>query len=452
MLFNKEYYKSFFRNGHERTIRAKKNIAYSFLIKGIGIVINLALVPITINYVNPNQYGIWLTLSSIVAWFSFFDIGFGNGLRNKFAESKSIGDDYLVKAYVSTTYGILTIIFSLVWISFFLLNFELDWSIILNSPLELKNELSIVSIIVFGFFCIQIVLNTISTILFADQKPAKAAIITTLGQVISLGIIYILSLTTKGSLINLALAIGIGPFLVSIGASFWFFNTSYKIYAPSLKLVNLRYAKEILVLGSKFFVIQIAAIIIYQTTNLIISQVSGPGDVTVYNIAFKYFSIVTMLFAIIMTPFWSAFTEAKSKNDYIWMKKSFENLFKIVLFLILLTIFMLIISKYIFELWVGNLVSINFSMALVVSIFVMVNLWNMLFSQLLNGMGKIKLQLYVSLIGTFLNIPLAIYLGNRYGVNGVVISSVVLSLISAIYGPYQVNLLLNKSAKGIWNE
>jgi O-antigen/teichoic acid export membrane protein len=448
----KNIYNQFINSGSTRSIKAKRNILQSFLIKGISIISGLMMVPLTISYVNKSQYGVWLTLSSIITWFSFFDIGFAQGLRNKFAESKASGNDFLVKAYISTTYGVLTIIFIGIWLLFFLANYKLNWSSILNAPLELQSELSIVAIIIFSFFCIQIVLNTMSTILLGDQKPAKAALIVTLGQVISLAIIYFLTLTTEGSLIYLAWAIGIGPFVVMAISTFWFFSSSYKIYSPSLKLVNFKYAKSIMTLGVKFFVIQIAVVVIYQTTNIIIAQVSGPDNVTVYNIIFKYFNIVTMVFAIVMTPFWSAFTEAKAMDDYAWMRKVYQNLLKIVLFLIGFTAFMLLISNYVFDFWIGDLVSVSFSMSMAVALFVAINLWNMLFSQLLNGMGKIKLQLYVSLIGTVLNIPLAVFLGNYFGVVGVVISSIILSLISALYGPYQVKLLLSKRAEGIWNE
>src|SRR5512137_2137737 len=92
-----------FRRGEERSVKAKKNILYAVVIKGISIAISLVLVPLTLHYVNPTQYGIWLTLSSIIAWFGFFDIGFGNGLRNKFAEAKAKGDHELARTYVSTT-------------------------------------------------------------------------------------------------------------------------------------------------------------------------------------------------------------------------------------------------------------------------------------------------------------------------------------------------------------
>jgi O-antigen/teichoic acid export membrane protein len=160
---------------NERSTNAIKNIIASFGIKGVSIAVQLLLVPLTINYVNSTQYGIWLTLSSIVAWFSFFDIGFGNGLWNRFAEAKAIGNYTKAKVYISTTYICLGAIFTIVWILFFCINFFLDWSIILNAPAQMAKELSLVAVIVFSFFCMQIVFKTINTLLVADQKPAKSA-------------------------------------------------------------------------------------------------------------------------------------------------------------------------------------------------------------------------------------------------------------------------------------
>ncbi len=98
--------------GQERSIKAKKNILASLFLKGTSIIISIILVPLTINYINVSQYGIWLTLSSIIGWFAFFDIGLTQGLRNKFAEAIAKGNDSLAQAYVSTTYAILAIIFT----------------------------------------------------------------------------------------------------------------------------------------------------------------------------------------------------------------------------------------------------------------------------------------------------------------------------------------------------
>ena len=103
--------KEYLNKGNRRTSDAKKNIFLSFGNKGLSILISLIIVPITINYVNPTQYGVWLTISSIVGWISFFDFGLAHGFRNKFAEARANIDNDLAKKYVSTTYAILTIIF-----------------------------------------------------------------------------------------------------------------------------------------------------------------------------------------------------------------------------------------------------------------------------------------------------------------------------------------------------
>ena len=92
-----QYAIDFFTKGNQRSLQAKKNIIGSLLIKVLSIATGLVLVPLTIHYINPSQYGVWLTLSSMIAWISFFDIGFTHGLRNKFAEARAKGDNDAVR-------------------------------------------------------------------------------------------------------------------------------------------------------------------------------------------------------------------------------------------------------------------------------------------------------------------------------------------------------------------
>src|SRR5690606_11263055 len=107
------------------------------------------LVPLTINYINTSNYGIWLAISSIFGWFSFFDIGLTQGLRNKFAEAKARGDDAMAQVYVSTTYAILGIIFSTVWVIYLLISRFLDWAAILQVSPEMNAEVTIMALIIF---------------------------------------------------------------------------------------------------------------------------------------------------------------------------------------------------------------------------------------------------------------------------------------------------------------
>ena len=111
-----ELYKRLFVAGSERSLVIKKNIVESFGFKVASIIISLLIVPLTIDFVNPEQYGIWLTLSSIVQWISYFDLGLGHGLRNKFAEAKANGNHSLASRYISTSYAVFAIVFLSVFV------------------------------------------------------------------------------------------------------------------------------------------------------------------------------------------------------------------------------------------------------------------------------------------------------------------------------------------------
>ena len=274
------YLKDFFIKGHERSIRAKKNILASLVLRVSSIAISLLLVPLTINYINPSGYGVWLTLSSIVGWLSFFDIGLTQGLRNKFGEAKAKNDDSIAQIYVSTTYAILSIIFFGLWIIFLVGNGFLNWSKILNVSDTMRGEVTILAVIVITYFCLSFVLKVITTILLADQRPAKSSLIELLGQVFSLFFIVILVKTTEGSLIKLGIALCLSPLLVLIGANFFLFNGIYKKYKPTFASVKFRYAKGLFNLGLIFFLIQFAGIIQYQTANIIIARNFGTDEVT----------------------------------------------------------------------------------------------------------------------------------------------------------------------------
>lgn len=441
---------SFFNQGHERTIKAKKNIAYSIVIKGGSITTQLVLVPLTINYINPTQYGIWLTLSTMIAWFSFFDIGFGNGLRNRFAEAKAKNNFKLVKKYVSTTYATLIIIFVAIWIFFLIINPYIEWTKILNAPETLESELKIVMLLVFSFFCLQMVFKTINTILLADQQPAKSALIDMIGQLMALLIIFVLTILTKGSLVYVGVALSLSPVLILIVFSLYYFKNKYYIVAPSINYIDFSITKDILGIGLKFFFIQIAVIILYQTNNIIIAQVCSPKDVTIFNISYKYMNIAVMIFTILISPFWSAFTEAFIVKDYTWMKFTAKKLKLLGFLAIFGTLIMALSAKYGYKLWIGDAVHIPEEITYTMGIYITIHLWILLYTSILNGIGKIRLQLITYSVATIFHVPLAVHLGRLYGVQGIIISASLFCAIIAFFSFVQVNKILNRSEYGIW--
>ncbi len=447
-----------FFKGNKRTIKAKKNIVASFLIKGVSIVIGFILIRITLRYLDKTEYGIWLTLTSFLTWFTFFEIGLGNGLKNKLAEAIARKDYHLGRIYVSTTYAILTIVIGAVSLIFLIANFFIDWTLILNTPKEMIHELTILSSIVFGFFFLRFVLKLIGIVLYADQRPAVANSFGPIGNLLVLIIIFVLTKTTDGSLVVLGWTLSLIPVLVLIIASIYFYQTDYKKIAPSVEYVKFSYSKDLFTLGVKFFIIQISALIMFQSSNIIIAQFFGPSEVTSYNIGYKLFSVIMMLFNIIVTPFWAAYTEAWVKKDILWIKKTVNNILKIWVGFIFIGVFLLIISVPFFNFWIGKEemqdISISFKLKVALMIYFLVFTFGNIFNTFINGVGKIKVQMYSLLIGAFLFIPIAFFLIKelKWGIESVVIASILANFYSPLIAPYQYYKIVNEKAHGIWNK
>ena len=445
---------SFFTKGHERSVKAKKNIIASFFIKCISIIIGFLMVPLCLNYLDQTRYGIWLTMSSFLGWFTFFEIGLGSGLRNKLAESLAIKDYFKGKIYVSTTYAILSLVALIVAVVFTFINPFLNWTKILNTDPALYGELKILALIVFNFFFLRFLLKLIGIVLYADQKPAYANAIGPTGNLLSLIIIFVLTKTTKGSLIYLGITLSIAPVIIMLIVSFVLYSGKYKIIAPSLKNIQMKYAKDILHLGVKFFLIQIAGLVIYQTSNIIIAQFFGPAQVTPYNIAYKLFSIINMVFAIAMMPFWSAFTEAWTVKDIDWIKRSISKLLKIWLLLVIFGFILLAFSPWIYKIWVGESIQIPFILSISLFIYFSLFTFGGIFNMFINGVGKIYIQMMCSFLAVTMFIVTAFLLikYTNFGIASLAIAMIVSNFYGVIIAPIQFNKIVNEKAKGIWDK
>jgi O-antigen/teichoic acid export membrane protein len=449
-----EYGNSFFSKGHQRTIEAKKNIAGNFFVKGLSIVISLLIVPLTINYVNSSRYGIWLALSSMIAWFSFFDIGFTHGLRNKFTAAKAKGDDVLARIYISTTYYYVAIIFSALWVLLLIINQFINWHWLLTIPAAMEAEVSKLAIIVFTYFCFQFIFRIIVTVLIADQKPALGAMLDMLGQLLALLIIFVLTKLTKGSLLNLGLASCIAPAVVMLLANVLFFNTKYRQYKPSVKLVKKEYARDIMSLGVKFFILQVACVLQFESILFLIAHYINTEQVTAFNIAYKYFFVLQMGFTILITPLWSGVTDAYNSGDIAWIQNVVKKYLLILVPFVVLGIVMLAAANRVYDLWLGkNVVYISYNISLLCLIFFIQSMVASIFVAVINGVGALKIQIIVAIFTAILFFSFCFLFIRRFnlGVEAILIASIVSNIFGYIIGPIQYyKIFIKKSQASIW--
>lgn len=446
--------KSFATGGDERTRKMKRNSISMLVVKGLSILVSLAYVPMMLKYVNRADYGVLLTLTSIVHWVAMLDIGLGNGLRNTLAKNLALKEYSTAKENVSSCYAALLIYVSILALLFLCIAPLLSWKSILNAPNNSEHELLILTIIVFLSFCLQFVVNLLTSILYACQIPAYTSYVMLTTQVVNFVLVFIMiHWGGMTSILEIGSVTCLTPPIVLILFSIVLFRKKLAHISPSFKCVRLKSVNGILSLGIKFFILQIITIVLYQSNNIIIAQTVGPESVVVYNVAYKYMGMITVFFTIIISPVWSAATEAYVTCDYNWMKKTIEYLRKVFFGVLGLGIVMLLCSKFIYTHWLGKeTIDIPYLITGLVLIYSCFDILYRIYGTFINGMGKLHLQMIVTSIVVVIYIPLTIFMGRTFGLSGVLTANAFAFFINYLWAKIQCSLIINQKATGIWNK
>lgn len=436
----------------KRSANVVRNSFISGILKISTLACSLLMVPITIDYLNQENYGIWMAMTSILYWFVFLDVGLGNGLRNYLAEALSRNDLVSARSYISTAFVMLSTIAIVLAFVFIPLIYVFDLNELFHTISIENSVLAEVLVIAVAFSLMQFVAKNVGMIYVAMQKYAVSDFITFLGTVSSLGVVYVMTKTMEPNLTYVVAAFSGMPVLMFILASIHLV-VKYPELRPSMKCINYPVAKQIVGKGLGFFLIQITScLVIFGSANIFISHYCGPENVTIYNVSFKLFNVLIIVYTILISPLWNAYTDAAVKKDYSWIGRSFKKSLSLWALSVLGGMVMLALSGFFFKVWLGNSVEIPFVVSACVCAYVCMFNFNNCVTYLLNGLNKIRVQIITSLIATALYVVCVYIIKGRYGIIGISISMIIAYFLMAVVHLYQCYMLINQKATGVWNK
>lgn len=428
------------------------NILFSALLKAVGLGCSFLIVPLTLGYLNNEVYGIWMTLTSILYWFSFFDIGLGNGMRNYLTEAISRKDFAKARGYLSTTLLLVSAIAVIIGIAAVGISLAIDPNALFNTRAIGASALHETLVVAIAFTMMMFVVKNIGLVFVALQKYAVNDFLLTLGSVLSLFIVYLLTRFTEANLLYVVLAFTATPAAVMGLAAVPVF-IHYKELRPSVRDLNFSFAHQIVGKGLGFFFIQITScLVVYGASNLFITQMCGPTSVTVYNIAYKFFNLLAVGYTIIVSPMWNAYTDAYVKGDLAWIDRTFRKAMRLWMLTVAGGALMLALCGWFYRLWVGTSVEVPLAVSASVWAYICMFNFNNCVTALLNGLNKIRVQIITSFVGTALYIAAVVLFGKTMGMTGIVTSMAVCYGAMAAIHLYQCRLIIRGKARGIWNK
>jgi O-antigen/teichoic acid export membrane protein len=326
----------------------------SITAKGVSLLTAFVSVPLTLGYLGTERYGLWMTISSVIALLGFADLGLGNGILNATSEADGKNDRVAASRYVSSGFFMLSGVAILVTTVLALSYPFVSWPRIFNVTTDLAARESGPAMAVFILcFAFSIPLGIVQRVQLGYQEGYISNLWQSFGSLLGLGAV-LLAIYFKAGLPWLVLGMaGIPVIVTGINWIIEFCHTRPWLF-PRWVHFEWNAGRKIIGIGVIFLILQVFFLIGGETIdNLVIAHTVNLSAVSTYSVTQKLFSIA-LLIQLFLLPLWPAFGEALARDDLTWVKKTYYR--SIILSLLagaIVSIPLVLFGRTIIRVWAG---------------------------------------------------------------------------------------------------
>jgi O-antigen/teichoic acid export membrane protein len=411
---------------NERFRRASLSAATSAAAKGIALVTTAVSVPLTLGYLGSERFGVWMTLSALIALLGFTDLGIGNSLLNGVAHAAGRDDRTLIRANVSSGIVMLLVVSAAFGLIFAATYWLVPWARVFNvTSAAALGEAGPAAAVLVACFLVAMPAGAFQQVRLGLQQGYVNSIFVGAGNIAGLALV-VWAIQLRLGLPWLVLAMAGAPLLATLVNGFALVARSPWL-RPTLHDVNFAIARALLRVGLLFLVLQLAVAVAFTSNSIIIAAMIGPSAVADYAVVSKLFLIPTLLVGFALGPVWPAYREALSRGDVKWVRRTFGRSIRLSLSVAgLVSAALVVIGIPLIAVWVGtSSVQPSFGLVLAIGIWTTLSAVGNAVAMLLNGAQVMRFQVVTAVLMATTNILLSVALTARIGVAGVVWGSVI---------------------------
>ena len=298
--------------------------ATSLAARAIGISCQLLQVPIAMQALGAEAFGLWMTLTGIGAMIAFADFAIGQGAQNKLAEAFGAGHLARAKELWDST----LVFFLLVGVALaaglagLLPVIDFTRAFNLTEP-AVQAQAGAAVAATLGVFCLNFPLGLAQRLALSRQQGWQHNIVLAAGSVG--GLAAMATAVWSGASLPIVILAAQGPLV--LGNAVLLQTQLRALGWTKLHAVRARWAtmRELGTLGASFGVQQLQHTLFISLPPLIISTQLGAAAVTPYNLAQRLFNLFGVVQSAFMLPLWPAYSDAKAKHDYAWIRRTLRR-------------------------------------------------------------------------------------------------------------------------------
>ena len=397
----------------------------SLFLRLATVLLSFISIPMTLKYLGDDRYGLWLSLSSVIALMAFADFGLGNSLLNSISKSKGRSDIAHAQKAVSSTFFILVTISFLLLI---LLNFTYQYinlDYLLNLKVDsVKSEAKSTFIVLALVILINMPLGIVQRIYEGYQEGFTYQIFLLFGTLIGF-FCLIIFIKLKLGLPELVLSLSMGNVIASLIGAVHLFLWKRKELFPRFKYFESIEAKNMLKTGGIFVLLQLFSFLNLTSDNIIIAHSIGTSAIPHFEIVKKLFS-VSMMLVFFISPLWPAFAEAMEKREFVWAQKTLNSMLKYCLILsAVATLPLLLFGKYFIKIWVGSTYTPSWFLLVGFYLFTIIANFGGIMASFFNSGTFLKKQLLLVSIATIATLICKVFFIKFLGIDWLIWANVI---------------------------
>lgn len=378
--------------GTARNRRILTGIAGGLVGRAVSLAAPFIVMPVLLKHLGHAGFGVWMTALSFTSMAMFADLGIGNGLLTKLSSAYGRGDNKEMRELISSAYASLTAVALLLLVLAFVVLVAVKAGLYAADGLGGPDGASIVAVCVVAFIA-GIPASIIQKVFYSHQMVWLGNVWQVVGAAVSVASCLASVKLGWGAWQAIA-AYSIPPVVLMLLAAIVFFRRKPEI-SPSISSVDLEKIRVLLTIGSKFLVLGIVTSVALNVDNVIIAQKLGAAVVTEYAVPAKLASVLGLIVTTLFLPLWPANGEAIARGDYAWVRASTLRMSCLGgLAVAVAGLCLVLLSEPIMMLWMGRI--FNDQQAVLMCLWIMYSIMAFVspFNMLLNGVGRVKVQIY----------------------------------------------------------
>lgn len=417
----------------------------------LSVLVSLVSVGLLTRQLGRDEFGLWSVIGVFVGFAGSFDFGLGQGMRNRLAVLAA-RDEGTGQEQQELFFSVLAFLAGLALIAALLigsLSLLVPWAAVLGvrAPALIgPAHAATTAVVVLLLLNLPLTLNLAGFL--AYQEAAHRSVFDALQSLaLLLGVLLFARTLPIAQFIGAYYVLFDLAALVALAAFIRRRGWSVVLLPWRVVISNVR-----AVAGSSllFWLLGTAAITLFTADPLIAARVAGIGRAGDFSVLQKIVVLLITVHFTVLTPLWSAYTQAGENQDWLWILRSFRRSVMITVLLFSSGgIAAIYLHSPLLKIWTGreiNEPSLMISLCVWATVFAWINC----FSVLLNSLNNILLQTFVIVICSIIHIFISFTLGRYFGIIGVVWGSILSLLPLALSNTWQVfGIFAKKRREGI---